>query len=334
MYINSPLDVGLPSPRIDPLTSMELTLNNDPVMTMAGNEAFSPLSHQNHSAVCSPGMPGACSMDMSDSVASPLTMASPHSLDGLDNLHAAVPDLGAMSPTGVSSPGNNQLGHAVSPYHFPVNVSSPATQDSQDGLLQMVSSPGSMLTVAGMPVTVVSRPLSQPNRSAGPVSPMMVPSPADQSSLTLLRSSGTPSGILLTSPAGQVSMTPTNQVVVSVSMVGGLAPRNQPNTVTVANVASPTITTNSKQPLGGLVSTAGGSIVFNDVTPMDTTELGKNAVRNSVHRMGGAIPKSPRKADMFASSSKQKGPSCKVCSDEASGFHYGVDSCEGCKVNI
>ena len=30
---------------------------------------------------------------------------------------------------------------------------------------------------------------------------------------------------------------------------------------------------------------------------------------------------------------KVKGPICKVCGDEASGFHYGVDSCEGCKVN-
>ena len=30
--------------------------------------------------------------------------------------------------------------------------------------------------------------------------------------------------------------------------------------------------------------------------------------------------------------SKAKGPLCKVCGDEASGFHYGVDSCEGCKV--
>ena len=29
---------------------------------------------------------------------------------------------------------------------------------------------------------------------------------------------------------------------------------------------------------------------------------------------------------------KAKGPQCKVCNDEASGFHYGVDSCEGCKV--
>ncbi|KAI0234510.1 Ecdysone-induced protein 75B [Lamellibrachia satsuma] len=28
---------------------------------------------------------------------------------------------------------------------------------------------------------------------------------------------------------------------------------------------------------------------------------------------------------------KAKGPQCKVCNDEASGFHYGVDSCEGCK---
>jgi hypothetical protein len=25
---------------------------------------------------------------------------------------------------------------------------------------------------------------------------------------------------------------------------------------------------------------------------------------------------------------------CKVCGDEASGFHYGVDSCEGCKVCV
>lgn len=24
---------------------------------------------------------------------------------------------------------------------------------------------------------------------------------------------------------------------------------------------------------------------------------------------------------------------CSVCNDDASGFHYGVDSCEGCKVS-
>ena len=31
---------------------------------------------------------------------------------------------------------------------------------------------------------------------------------------------------------------------------------------------------------------------------------------------------------------KKKGLACKICYAEASGKHYGVDSCQACKVNI
>lgn len=45
-----------------------------------------------------------------------------------------------------------------------------------------------------------------------------------------------------------------------------------------------------------------------------------------------SVATAPKLAAAHSSTNGTKSPQCKVCSDESSGFHYGVDSCEGCKV--
>ncbi|XP_064604169.1 probable nuclear hormone receptor HR3 isoform X2 [Liolophura sinensis] len=44
-----------------------------------------------------------------------------------------------------------------------------------------------------------------------------------------------------------------------------------------------------------------------------------------------SVATGPKLTAAHSSTNGTKSPQCKVCSDESSGFHYGVDSCEGCK---
>ncbi len=78
------------------------------------------------------------------------------------------------------------------------------------------------------------------------------------------------------------------------------------------------------------VSNAGTSVVRSDAAAGLGTPV--TAVTPMTGMSGVGRPCSGPQMMTMAAAGKPKGPLCKVCGDEASGFHYGVDSCEGCKV--
>lgn len=76
------------------------------------------------------------------------------------------------------------------------------------------------------------------------------------------------------------------------------------------------------------------SATISDANAADATAP---AVHEIIHE-GGDIPSSPGIMDAMVKESENSNfPSdarCLVCNDKASGLHYGVLACEGCKVRI
>ena len=91
-------------------------------------------------------------------------------------------------------------------------------------------------------------------------------------------------------------------------------------------------------PLSSLVASLFGSVKNNENQPQIRSNAGCNNNNNnnnkrslsngSVNGANTSNGGTPRKLD------KQQFGMCKICNDKATGIHYGIPSCEGCKVSL
>ena len=90
-------------------------------------------------------------------------------------------------------------------------------------------------------------------------------------------------------------------------------------------------------PLSSLVASLFGNVKNNENQPQIRSNAGCSSSNNNNKRslsngsVNGANTSNggtPRKLD------KQQFGMCKICNDKATGIHYGIPSCEGCKVSL